>query len=93
MGGLQPGIALILRIDGHRRIAQHGLGARRGHHDAAVFLGKRVTDMVEVAIDVFVLHFQVRQGGMAAMAPVDNVITAVNQAFVVKLNKYFAHGL
>ncbi len=43
--------------------------------------------MIEISGNLFMLDFKVRQRGMAAMAPVDDVVALINQAFVIKLNK------
>ena len=91
--GLEIGVARVLRVDGHRRVAQHGFGAGGGHHDAAFGPDERIANVVEVAVHVLVLHLQIRQGRVAAVAPVDNVVAAVDQALVVKLHKHFSYGL
>jgi hypothetical protein len=55
--------------------------------------GKGIADVVEMAVDVFVLHFQIGQGRVAAVAPVDDVIALIDQALFVKLDENLAHRL
>ena len=61
-------VALVLGINGHRGVAQEGLGAGGGHGDAAVALGQGVLDVVEVAVGGFVLHLEVGQGRLHSQA-------------------------
>ncbi|VTR65993.1 conserved hypothetical protein [Desulfosarcina cetonica] len=90
--GRQVGIAFIVRVQGHGRIAQHGFRPGGGHGERAGTVGKGVTDMVEVAVEVLVLDFQIGKGRVAAAAPVDDVVALIDQAFVVELDEHLAHG-
>ena len=42
--------------------------------------------------DFFVLHFEIRERGLAARAPVDDVIALVDESFFVEAHEGFAHG-
>ena len=41
---------------------------------------------------LFVLDFEIGQRGLAARAPVDHVIAAIDQSFFVQAHEGFAHG-
>ena len=91
--GSQIRVAFIFRVNGHGGVAQHGFRTGGGHDHRSGAVGKGIADVVEVAVQVFVLHLQVGQGRVAAAAPVDDVIPPVDQAFVVELDEYFPHRL
>ena len=86
-------VAFVVGVDGHGRVAQHGFRACGGHGDRTAAVGIRVADMVEMAVEVLVLHFEIGEGRMAATAPVDDVVALVYQSIFVKLNKDFSHRL
>ena len=48
--------------------------------------------MIQVSVMLFVFDLQIRQCRMTPVAPVDYVISAIDKAFLVKLNKHLAHG-
>ncbi len=73
-------VARVLRVHGHGRVAQHGLGPRRGHHQAARrIVGEGIADVPQVPVPLLVLHLQVRQGRAAPRAPVHQAFGAVQQ--------------
>ena len=90
-------VALVFRMDGNGRIAQHGLGA--GGCNSQVFPGlfaslidNRVFDLPEVAFLFLMHHLQVADGRLAAWAPVDDIGPAIDQPLLVKPNERLAHG-
>ncbi len=88
---LVPGVK---GVDSHGRIAQHGLGPRRCHGKPDVpVVAQGIGDMIELAFFVLVLDLDVRQGRMAAGAPVDQPLAAVDEALFVEPDKDLAHGL
>ena len=90
---VQVEVALVLRIDGDRGIAEHGFGAR-GRHDQLVGRDPvhRIADVPQVALRLFVDHFQIGDGGVAARAPVDHVLAAIDQALFVEADEDLADG-
>ena len=50
-------------------------------------------DVVQRALNVFVLHLQIGQGGVATGAPVGDILVAVDQPLLVKGDKDLPHGL
>ena len=52
-------VAVVLGVDGHGRVAKHGLGPGRGDSNVAGAVGQGVPDVVEVAGDLVVVHLQV----------------------------------
>ena len=87
----QVPVALVLGVHGHGRVAQHGLGPGGGDGDAAGAVREGVADVVEVAVDLLVLDLEVGQRRVAAGAPVDDVVAAVDQPLVVELDEDLAH--
>ncbi len=75
-------VALVLRVDGDGRVAEHGLGAGGGNDDGVVTLAVRHGD--ELAVVVLVLDLDVGDRGQAARAPVDDALGAVDQLVVVE---------
>ncbi len=89
-------ITVIIGIDSHSRIPEHGLGPGRGHHKPfftvyAVFKG--ISNVIKKAVLLFMLHFKICEGGTAAGAPVYNVLSLVNESILVKPDKNFSHGI
>jgi hypothetical protein len=56
-------------------------------------VGEWVDEPGQLAGLVLVLHLDVRQGGVAADAPVDQAFPAVDQALLVEGDEHLAHGL
>ena len=76
-------IALVARIDGDGCVAEHGFGARGGDGEEAVSSRDRIVDVPEAAGHFLVNAFEIRDGGVAAGAPVDHVLAAIDEtAFV-----------
>ena len=51
-----------------------------------------VADVPQVAIDFGVRHFEIGERGVAARAPVDHVLAAVDEALFVEADEDFADG-
>ena len=85
-------ITFILRVHSHCCITQKRFRSRSGHRQVAVSVFKRVTDIVEVAIHLFMLYLKVSQCCVAPGAPVNDVITPVNQLFIIETHKDFPYG-
>ena len=68
------GVALVVRIDRHGRIAKQGLWTGRRDLDEAAFLSDhRIIDVPEKAVLVLVLDLGVRDRRLAHRAPVDDL--------------------
>ena len=83
--------ALVFGIERHRGVAQHGLGARGCDHDRLVASDHGITDVPQAALGLFVLDFEIGQRGLAARAPVDDVIALVDESLFVQPHEGFAH--
>ena len=88
---MQVEVALIAGIDGHSGIAQHGFRARGGHHEVTIRTHYLVADMPEVTGGFIMLSFEVRDGGIATGTPVDHVLAAIDETFLVEADEGFAH--
>jgi len=89
----QVPIALILRVNRHRHVAQHGLRAGGGYGKILVAVLHGVFYKIKVARFIQMLHLYIRNGGMAFGAPVGNVMTTVNETLFIKSYKHLQHGL
>ncbi len=85
-------VAFVFGMDGHGGVAQHGFRPGGGHHDAALALGEGIANLVEMAVQLLVFHFQVGQGGVAAGAPVDDALAPVDEPLFVELDEHLADG-
>ena len=85
-------IALVFFVYRNRRIAEHGLRTRRRNRDVLVAANHRIADLVQLALHLLVLHLEIRDGSTTPRTPVDDVLSAVNQAFFIQPHEYFAHG-
>ncbi len=86
-----PG-ARVLGIDGHGGIAQHRLRPRGRDHQLLVTAVHRIDDVPQVALRLFMLDFEIAERGLAARAPVDDVIGLIDQALFIEPHEGFAHG-
>ena len=81
-------VALVVRVDGHAGVAQHGLRAGRGDDNVAPFFAlDRISQVPHVALGFDLLDFQVGDGGQEVRIPVDQTLVPVDQAFLVKLHE------
>ena len=79
-------VPLVVGVDGHRGVAEQGLGPRGGDRNGAA-VREGVADVVEGGVFVRVLDLQVREGGGAARAPVDDALAAVDEALAVEVDE------
>ena len=85
-------IAPVLGMDRHGGVAEHGLGARGGHRHEPLGALDRVADEPQGAGHLLVVDLLVRERGLTARAPVDDVATAVDQALLVEALARQQHG-
>ena len=85
-------VPLVLGVDGDGRIAEHRFGAGRRDDDELVAVLDGVFEVPEEGRVLAVLHFRVGEGGLAAGAPVDDAVAAIDQALVIEVDEHFAHG-
>ena len=89
----EEGVAGIVGVDAHGRIAQDGFGTGRGHDDVFVLPFDVVAQVVELAVLLLVDYLFVREGGERLGVPVDHAHAAVDETFVVEVDKHFQHTL
>ena len=77
----------------HRGVAEHGFrsGRRDGETNRRI-LFKRVFDRVQFPFDIFVLDFDVGEGGEAAGTPVDQPLSSIDQSFLMQSDEDFQDG-
>ena len=93
MAAVEMGVARVFGVDGHRGVAQHGLGAGGGQFQHLAGLLHRVEQVPEMAGLLLILHLGVGNGGVAVGAPVDHAVAAVDEALVVEVDKDLLHRL
>ncbi len=93
-------VALIVRVNGDRGVAEHGLGPRGGDDDEGgrVFgIEGRALDgiaqMPEVPLGLDLLDFQIGNRGQELRVPIDEALVLVDEAGAMKLDEHFADGL
>ena len=93
VAAVQMRIARIVFVDGHGGIAQHCL--RAGGRQLKLFarLLDGVEQVPEVAFLLLILHLRVGNGGVAARAPVDHAVAAVNQTLFIQVVENLRDGL
>ncbi len=92
----ERGVALVLGVDGDRRVAQHRLGACRRHGDDLAGLGTglvhdRIVEVPEVALHLDLLDLEVRDRGLELRVPVHEALVAVDQALRVQIDEDLRH--
>ena len=83
----QPRVAVVVRVDGDRRVGQHRLRPHGGDRQRAVAGLERVVDVVEGVGDLALLDLEVRDGRPRPGVPVDHVVVAVDQALLVEVDE------
>ena len=93
----QRRIALVLRMHGDRRVAQHRLGPRRRDDDifAGLFPGSSTIGYLKRHRWPFTstcCDFEIGDRRVQRRVPVDETLVAVEQAVAIELNENLAHG-
>ena len=83
---------LVLRVDGHAGIAQHGFGTGGGDDDIAAAIAEGIADIPQMAGLFGVLHLGVGQGGQAMGAPVDDAASLIDQALLIQFAESLTDG-
>ena len=87
------GIALIVGVDTHAAVAQHGLGTGGGDHHFSAAVGQGITNVPQVTGLIHVFHLGITQGSDTVGAPVDDPAALVNQALFIQGDEHFPNGL
>ena len=89
---VQVSIALVVWMYRYGYVAQHGFRPRGGDGNKARFAHDGVANLPQLALLLLVDHFQVRDSGLAARAPVDDIGAAIDQPLFMQPDEGFAHG-
>ena len=76
----------------HRRVAQHGFRARCRDHQMATPIDQGIAKMPKTAFLLAILYLKIRDRGMQYRIPVDEALTAIDQALLVKTNEALLDG-
>ncbi len=88
----QGAIALIRRVHGHRRVAQHGFRPRGRDHQMAAAVRQGIAQMPQTAVLLGGDHLQVGQGGLEHRVPVHQPLAAVDQTLGMQPHEHLGHG-
>ncbi len=95
-------VALIVRVNSHRRVAKDGFGTDGCHRDeigipklcfgnarsrTSGFRFEHVLEIVQRRILFLVFHLEVRDGGLESRRPVDQARSAVDQSLFIEVDK------
>ncbi len=90
---VQIDVTFVAGVDGYGGVTEHGLGSRGSDDEEAVrHSDDGVADVPEMAGGFLVRGFEIGDGGVAAGAPVDHVLAAVDESFFVEADEDFADG-
>src|SRR5207253_7973624 len=88
----EPGVAGILRIDRHGRVAQQRLGPRGGDREEGRGPALHwVADVVELALRVPRFGLFVGQRRETVRAPMDHAVAAVDEPFFPQTHEHLAY--
>src|SRR2546426_2112 len=88
---MQMPVALVFFVYCDSRITQHRFRASGCDRDELIRPNHRVTNLIQLSSNLFMLHFQIRNRRLAARTPVDDILPAIDQPFFIQPNKNFAH--
>ena len=86
-------VARIFGIHGNAGVTKHSLRACCRHRDGIALIRRIITHMPEVAVLFLIFHLGIGQRSFAVRAPINDAITAINQALVIETHKYLRHSL
>ena len=87
------GIAFIVWVNGNGNVTQHGLYTGGGHDEVRFIIIKRaIANGNQLALDVLVDNLDIRDGGLQHRRPVDQTVSLVNHALIIKVLKNGLHS-
>ncbi len=86
-------VAGVIRMNGNRRVCQHGLRAGGGNLNPPLPFCKGIADGIKTALPFLMLDLDIRDGGGAAGTPIDHALAPVDQALPVEVDKDLADSL
>jgi hypothetical protein len=90
----QVPVALVVGMHRDRGVAKHRLGARRRNdNECPVSAFDRILDVPQRALDLDLLHLEVRDRGQELRVPVDQPLVLVDQVLPVELDEDLEHRL
>ena len=84
-------IALVVGVDRHGDVAQHGLGTRRRDDDVTPAATPRVADLPDLSLFLVVLDLEVGNRRAERRVPVDEALAAIDEAVVEQPHERFQH--
>ena len=99
----QMPVALVLRVHGHGRVAEHGFRARGRDDDvverAAFGIGpgcavrERIAEVPELAVLLLAEDFEIGDRGLQHRVPIHEALAAIDQTVLVQLHEVLDDGL
>ncbi len=85
-------VAFVLGMHGDARIAQHRFRTCRGDRNMAGAVRQRIADVPEMPLPLHIVDLLIGERRHVYGAPVDEVVAAVDQSVVIKLDENVHHG-
>jgi hypothetical protein len=85
-------VALVVWMHGDGHVAEHRLGARRGHDDLARAVLQRVGEAPELAVLLLVVDLLVGEGGEELRVPVDEALASIDEPLLPEAHEGLDHG-
>ena len=86
-------VALVIWIDAHAGVAEHGLGPGRRDDDLAGAVCQRIAHMPQMSGLVDIFDLGIGQSRDAVRAPVDDAASLVDEALLIQVHEHLADGL
>ena len=97
MFAFQPGVFLVVRVYTHGCITHYCFGTGCGYNSILFLALFRVNNIiakvVEFAVFFLVYHFFVAERGLCLRIPIHHSHSAIDEPFVVEVNKYADNAL
>ena len=87
----QMRVAFVFRMHHHRGVAEQGFRAGGGHSQRSAAVGQRVGNRPQETVFFFADHFQIGDGRLQYRIPIDQTLSAVDQAFGMQAHESFYH--
>jgi hypothetical protein len=92
-------VALVVRMNGDRDVAQHGLRPRGRDRDEGRRIVRiegravqRIADVPQMPLDLYLLHLEIGDRGQELRIPVDQPLVFVDQPLAMELHEHLDYG-
>ncbi len=86
-------VAFIVRVNANRTISHNGFWPCGGNRHKLTAAFNCVVDVIQLRVDIFVVHLIVRHSCFSCRVPVHHAQPAVDVPFFIQVNEYVNHGI